>query len=318
MAYQFDVNQTPINGARAVAQLIALLVAAGWSVHAYGDGTSRTGGGAGFDATKLEDLASSWVAVNATAGGTLIFQRSAAAAGDNAAWWVAWAKGGLGADGDGTTVDSEATASDRQNLWGTIGDTHGSGAATLFPADDALGMARCSCAADDASSNFWLACWNKGSGEARTLLFLDTLTVHASDTAPEVLHADYLTGGPWVGSTNRLAEDPGAAPFSWYRYGLAGATWARTGILRLGAWPGTLIPASLALNPYDGKDELLFPACFNEVAATRYWKGSLSMMVWVGSTRATGHTLDPTGAGDDRVVVSNVAFPWPTGTPAVI
>jgi hypothetical protein len=319
MAFQFSVNQTPINGARAVAQLIALLVTAGWSIHAYGDGSTRTGSGTGFNATKLEDLASSWVAVNAPgSAGSLIFQRSAAGAGNNSSWWVAWAKAGLNTDGNGTTVDTEATASNRQNMWGTIGNTHGSGAATLFPADDALGMARCSCAADDASPAFWLACWNRGTGEARTLLFLDPCTGHASDTAVEVLHADYLNGGPWVGTMDRLANNATAAPFSWHRYGLSGSGWSRTMAPTLGGWPSVVVPRNLRLNPYDGRDELITPVFLQEYSSARWWKGIATMLLWAGYSRATGHTFDPTGAGDDRVVVGDIALPWPAGTAAVV
>ena len=137
MAFQFDPNQSPIDGAAAVAQLVAVLVTAGWAIHAYGDGAARTAGGVGFSATSLRDNSGAWVAVLEPAGGpgTLVFQRSAAGAGDNTSWWVAYAHDGLNADGNGNTVDTEFTAGDLKNILGTIGNTHGSGAAALFPAE---------------------------------------------------------------------------------------------------------------------------------------------------------------------------------------
>lgn len=320
MAFQFDPNQSPIDGAAAVAQLVAVLVTAGWAIHAYGDGAARTAGGVGFSATSLRDNSGAWVAVLEPAGGpgTLVFQRSAAGAGDNTSWWVAYAHDGLNADGNGNTVDTEFTAGDLKDVLGSIGDTHGSGAAALFPADDALGCMRCSVGADDATRNWYLVGWNKGTGEARTLLFCDVVTGHASDTDLRVIHASRRDFGPWAGEADVLTTY-GTAPFSWFKRGLGGATWERCYPMSIySVNGGRVVPMSAGLNPFDGNDDLFVPVYFHDRAAVRYFKGTSSLLMYCAAARSTAHTFDPTGAGDDRVCFGHIALPWPAGTAALV
>lgn len=330
MAFSFDVNQTPIDGAAAVAQLVVLLTGTpGWSVHAYGDGTARTSGGSGFGASTLRDHDYAWVAVKIPGGGTdtLVFQRGDLDSGDNTAWMVAYAKGGLVTSGtglgDGTHPDAPSTAGDLKGVWGTPGDPNPSPSnpttAQLFPADNSGGAFRCSCGADGASPYaWWLACWNIGTGEGRTLLFMDPATVHASDGARNVLHADYRGSSAWVGTLDRVS-DPSTGPLSWYRRGQGDAAWARSPAPVLYVVnTGIAIPRNLGLNPWDSKDDLLSMLYLHSVSGALRWKGLSTLLTWNGTGRSTGHTFDPTGTGDDRVVVGDLSLPWPAGTAALV
>lgn len=309
MAFQFDSNETPLDGAEAVSLLVALLVAAGWSIHAYGTGSglggARVSGGAGFGAASLRDLADSWVAV--VAGGatdTLTFQRNNAAAGDNTTWTIGYAKGGLLADGAGGTVDSEATVGDLQTIYGP---------GAFFPADDSLGMCRVSSGANDASAAFYILGWDRGTGTARFLMFCDVLSgVKSADAAPLVFYA-FAGANPGIsGSIN----NPGNAPQCWLHYGLGGATWQRSFYAVMTGWPGAIQNGCVS-STYDGTDPLFVPTVFTTSGGTQP-KGASSILTWNGVSRPSGYTFDPTGAGDDRVSIGEVSVPWPAGVAAVI
>ena len=53
MAFAFDPNQSVIDGAAAVFQLVTRMVASGWTVHAWSNGAARVTGGAGLTAAGL-------------------------------------------------------------------------------------------------------------------------------------------------------------------------------------------------------------------------------------------------------------------------
>lgn len=309
MAFQFDPNETPLDGAEAVSLLVAVLVAAGWSIHAYGTGSglggARVSGGAGFGAASLRDLANSWVAV--VAGGatdTLTFRRNNAAAGNNTTWTIGYAKGGLLANGAGGTVDSEATAGDLQVIYGP---------GALFPADNAGGMCRVSCGADDASAVFYITGWAISSGTPLFLFFCDVLSgLKVADTAPMVF---YAAAGSNPGHEVSVGN-PSQAPQAWYRYGLSGHAWGRVYYAKLAGWPG-FVQSGCVPSGYDAADALFVPMCFFTVSGVQP-KGVSTLLAWNGTARATGYTFDPTGAGDDRVSVGELSVPWPAGVAAVI
>lgn len=316
MAFQFDPNQTPIDGAAAVFQLVTNLVAAGWSIYAYGNGVVRTAGGAGFVVASLRDIASAWVEVKAPDGSnrTITFQRSAAGVGDNTAWWVAYTEGGCDALGTGVVVDGPTVALDTKDVHGTVGAP-----ATLFPVDNALGAFRCSTGADNATPyGAWMAAWNIGTGEARTLLFFDKANGPSTDPEPFVLHADYKAAAPWAGQYQRLSAIA-SAPLSWYERGLAGAAWARTLVPYFYTESyGIAVPTQASVDPVEGKDALALSIYVQDTAGVRYFKGATRMVAYTCFDRPTGHTFDPDGAGDDRVQVGHISLPWPAGVAAVV
>lgn len=309
MAFQFDPNETPTDGAAAVALLVATLVTAGWAIYAYGTGSGgmRIAGGAGFSSASLVNRAGAWVELTAAgATDTVIFQRNAAGAGDNTTWAVFYAKGGLNADGSGDVIDTEATAGDLQTVFAS---------GVLFPADDALGMCRVSCGADDASAAFYLAGWNRSTGEGRVLVMCDPLVPDDSaDTAPLVFYA--MSSVPGNPGANGIITSPTYAPWTWYRYGLSGATWCRGTYSTENLWPGAVVPGGVLVG-YDGKDKLFVPR-FYAVPGPVSYKGTGSLVTWTGRALGTAFTLDPTGAGDDRVVMGSISLPWPAGVAALV
>lgn len=308
MAFVFDPNQTPLDGAEAVALLVANLVSAGWAIHAYGTGAggARVGGGVGFGAALLRDLSGAWVElVAAGVTDSIALQRSAAGAGDNTTWTFTYAKGGFAGDGGGDTIDS-TVAGDLQTVYGP---------GALFPADDPLGACRLSCGADDASAAFYLLGWNRATGEGRVLIFCDVLTdTHASDASALVFYA--CAGGTNPGTVGVIGS-PSVSPRCWHRYGLSGAVWAGGAYETSVIWGG-LIPNGIGLDPFDGKDILSFPRFYYLTVSGFHLKGSTSLIAWNGRALTTGYTLDLPGAGDDRVSFGDISLPWPAGVAAVV
>lgn len=327
MAYDFNVNATPIDGAAAIFNLVTSLLDAGWYMHAYGTGagaggarTAGTGaaghaGENGFAVTSLRDASSAWVALKLPDGSarTVIFQRGTDGGGANYNWWVAWSHGGLNADGDATTVDSSVTAGDRKNIHGEEVGV-GGGPVQLFPADDALGMCRCSSGANDAAPyGAYLLGWNKGTGESRFLLLLEPVTANAADDSPWFFFAHYTGGNNVANFANVVSGSYGR---SWFKHGLGGAAWVNTAGARFYSDAGS-IPQDLTVNPYDSKDDLFFFPLVQSNAGARY-KGITLQTAWDGVSRGTATTFDPTGAGDDRVALDNVTVPWPAGVAATV
>lgn len=320
MALQHDVNLTMNDGAQAVAALVARLVAAGHTIYAFGNHIAeadvRSTGGAGFGASALRDIPGAWVTVQlAGACGHVTFQRSSEPAGSNAAWWVSFTRGALHIDGNGTTVDTPAAAGDRKDLWGTS-----SVPAPLFPVDNAAVGWRFHCAAQDAYPfGWWCHAANVGTGEGRTLLAMDPVAAHPDDTTPYVFLAQCRSGHPWVGMCELDTDINACGARTWHRHGLSGASWVR-GFLPSLIWAGgQIIPRYLGLNPYDAKDELLYVMHFyDDAVGSRFFKGVSLMTVHVGTGRPNQHTFNPDGAGDDRIVIGDLALPWPAGVAAVV
>ncbi len=317
MAYTFDVNQTPIDGAAAIFQLVMALQTAGWTIHAYGTGAggTRTGSGAGFAVTSLRDKSQAWVAVKRGTR-TFVFQRddnTDTPPGTNTDWWVGYCEGGLTTGGTATLADPPTVALDTKDVWGTEAEP-----AQLFPADDALGAFRCNVGADGASPYTWyMACWNKGTGDARTLLFFDKANGSSVDPEPYVMHASYKASAPWAGAYDILASGS-LGPFSWYKRGLGGAAFARTVLFAYADTGGQWAPGFLPVEPVESKDTLLLSLYGQNVASTRYPKGGSTMVAWSGGNRTTGFTFNVDGVTDDRVCVTHSTFPWPSGVAAVI
>ena len=321
MALQHDVNETPIDGAAAVLQLVTVLLAAGWSIHAYGDGTTRTGSGAGFTVASLRNLSHAWVAVVAPAGtDTVVFQRSTAGAADNTSWWVAYASDGLLTNGDGTTVDSEATAGNLQSFRGTGGSTPAF--AQLFAVDAAGGAFRCSAVADDATPYGWHLCaWNPGTGAGRTLIMFDPITNrNPADTGVYKTTALYRGSAPWCGDLTPIAEYNNTPSYCWELLGGPSPHWRQTSAGVVKNYINTVtIPGGGALNAYDGNDDLQPITHYTWDGGTAFRpKGTGTLAYWVVRARATGDTLDIVGETDDRIIVGYLALPWPHGVAGLV
>lgn len=313
MALQYDVNQTPTTGAEAVVQIVNVLSGASWSVHAYGDGTTRTGTGALPNVSEMSN-SSSWIAMKAPVGDhTIAFQRGT----DNTLWWMSYTFGGLQTDGDGLIVDSPVTASDTKEVFNNGTPTI---PGTLFPVDNVSGAFRFNVVANDSSPYNWHAnAWNIASGKSRTLIFFDGLQVHASDNARYVLYAEYRSSLPWAGQrdwTAHMTQSPGK---SWLAKGLGGQTWTRTVPMQLSSVDGVIpFPRALTPNPFDANDDLGPIVYVTNNSNVYQLKGIGSLFLWCGVSRATGDTFDILGETDDRVCIGDCAFPWPHGIPALV
>lgn len=317
MALHHDVNTTKNDGAGAVAALVDVLAAAGHAIYAYGTGASgsRVAGGGGFSPSSLRDVPRAWVTVALAGGaGYVTFQRSDAGAGDNASWWVAHTRGALASDGAGATVDSPAASNDTKNVWGTP-----SAPAQLFPPDDAAVGWRFHCAAQGAAPyGWWCHAANVGTGEGRTLLAMDPVAAHPSDQAPYVFIAQCRNGPAWAGMFELAFDFNVGGVRCWHKRGMAGAAWVVGSLAPFTTNYGVLVPRYLGLNPYDGKDELVFPFHAYDLSGVRYLKGVSLMIAYAGSARPNQHTFDPDVAGDDRIVVGDLTLPWPAGVAAVV
>lgn len=314
MTLQYDVNQTPTSGSSAIVQLVTVLSSANWTVHAYGDGSSRVGTGALPTATQMSN-SSSWIAMKAPSGNhTITFQRGT----NNTLWWLAYTFGGLQTDGNGLIVDSPVTASDRKDFFNNGSDTV---PGVLFPADNVSGSFRFNVVASDTTPYNWHAnAWNITTGESRTLIYFEGLTVHTNDPARYVVFAEYRTSSPWAGMRELMSHSTSTRGRTWHAKGLGAATWTKAVPLCYIAVDGVYpFPRQLSANPFDGNDDLAPPVYITTYSGGYYYfKGVGTLFMWSGISRATGDTFDIVGETDDRVCIGDTAFPWPHGIPALV
>ncbi|TXH09177.1 MAG: hypothetical protein E6R04_08945, partial [Spirochaetes bacterium] len=153
---------SPASGAVAIDALIDILLAAGWRITRWSDGTTYTHAGAaplasnpyGSGASGAGNLgnASAWFTVRASdSSREWLFQRNAS----DAAWTINRSKGGFTVGGDATTPP---TATDATALFS---------AASAFTATPG----RLFVSADDANGYGWrLMVMNTGGGNVRTLI----------------------------------------------------------------------------------------------------------------------------------------------------
>lgn len=313
MTLQYSVNETPTSGSSAIVQIVTVLSSANWTVHAYGDGSSRVGTGAVPTVTQMSN-SSSWVAMKAPTGNhTIAFQRGT----DNTLWWMPYTFGGLQTDGTGLLVDSPATGSDRKEVFNNGTETV---PGTLFPGDNISGSFRFNVVADDASPYSWYAsAWNIATGESRTLIYFDGLTVNASDPARYVVSAEYRTSSPWPGMRELMTHSTVAPARTWHAKGLGAATWGRAVLLCNTTVDGVFpFPRQLSLNPFDSNDDLVPVIYITTYLGSYYFKGVGNLFMWCGTSRATGDTFDIVGETNDRVVIGDGAYPWPHAVAALV
>jgi hypothetical protein len=313
MALHYDVNQTPTSGSVAIVQLVTVLSSANWTVHAYGDGSSRITG-ALPNSTEMGN-SSSWVAMKAPSGNhTISFQRGTS----NTLWWVAYTWGGLQTNGTGLVVDSPITASQTKEVFNNNGSARVPG--TLFPADNVSGAFRFNVVADDASPyNWYAAAWDPSTGNARTLIFFDGATVNSNDPARYVLCANYRGSAPWAAARDWLCNVPGGPIRTWYAKGLGSEAWALAGMMMYYSIDGTGVsPRNCSVGPFDSNDDLL-PGIYATLNSYLFQvKGVGTLFLLCSTSRATGDIFDITGETDDRVCIGDFAFPWPHGVAALV
>lgn len=302
MALQHNVNQTPTTGAHAVAQFIAVLALAGWTVHGWSNGTTVTRDGS---APTGNDLAhtKAWVeVVRPSSTNTIVFQRGAS----NLLWWVAEADGGLNTGGNGTTVDT-AVYSDLCNVRGTVGAP-----AQLF-ADD--GTYRASAIADDATARSVLLCWKIATGERYTEISTDPITgMHSLDVCDLATRAAFAEDT--IFQANRRRDIPA---MTWCgKTGTAvGLEWCAFQLCSPRVYNGVSIaPAGVSLSVFDNKFQVVGGLVG---VVVRAWpngndlKGYSTLVKLAATAMTNFDTLDVGSLDEDLIALDNCLLPWPHG-----
>lgn len=302
MALQHIVNQTPTTGAHAVAQFIAVLVLAGWTVHGWSNGTTVTRDGS---APTGNDLAhtGAWVeVVRPSSTNTIVFQRG----GSNLLWWVAESDGGLNSGGNGTTVDT-ATRSDLRDVRGTVGAP-----AQLFAND---GTYRASAVADDATARSVLLCWKIATGERYTEVSTDPITgMHSLDVCDLATRAAFA--GDAVSSADVRRATP---PWTWCgKTGTAvGLEWCGFHLCSPRVNNGAAIaPAGVSRSVFDDKYQVvggLLGIVVRVGPNGNDLKGYSTLIKQAATAMTNFDTLDVGSLDEDLIALDNCLFPWPHG-----
>lgn len=310
MAYTFTTNQTPATGSVAVYNLIARLLAAGWTKVKDSDGTTYsaagtqvTGGGAG--ASGLGN-SSAWVNLRAPSGTReLVFQRGT----NDTQWRITYSPTAFSSGSPAATVVPSSAN-------GSIVLGGGSDGVPTFATWFATnGGYRQQIGADNASPYaFWMGCYPTGGGAPTAAIVFDPLTnTPAEDTDPVVIHIGCASSSPLQASgiQSNTATTTTSRTCGWLGFGLGGALVAIPGCTYV-ANGGQTVPSGIPANPHNTKDDGI-PIVFMRAstnAAPQGYKGVSSVMYWLGTSRSTPNTL----ASLARIVIGDVSLPWDGGT----
>lgn len=306
---------SPASGAVAIDALIDILLAAGWRITRWSDGTTYTDAGAaplasnpyGSGASGAGNLgnASAWFTVRASdSSREWLFQRGAS----DAAWTINRSKAGF--TGVGAAATTLPTATD---------------ATALFSAESAFTATpgRLFISADDANGYGWrIMVMNTGGGNVRTLIADEPLDApDPADTDPYLWLGYYdPTGMGLYNSFEQLGTFYNAAGRSYKRFTGVGSN-QRVSLLALTAYGSVGAPPQ---NVSCGG----LPSTFNEVplpipvsregtpSATTGWCGFTRTLRWATvQGRANGQTLD--GAPSYWLYAGGLWLPWDSSTPAL-
>lgn len=305
---------SPATGAVAIHALLTLLLAAGWRVLMWSDGTTYTNatgaplatnpfGSGAAGAGNLGNV-SAWFRIRASdSSREWLFQRNAS----DDAWTIN--RSAAGFSGGTPAATTLPTATDGTALFS---------AAAAFTATPG----RLFASADDASGYGWrLMCITSGGGNVLTLLFDEPLdSPAAGDTDPYIWSGYYDGVGLAVYGAEVYAQD--YAGVAYKRFVGAGSNQRITLNLYYIYGSGTYAP------PVTGSMGGL-PSTLNEVplpipvsrygipASTTGWCGFTRGLRWATvQGRANGQTLDgPTGAY--WIYAAGMWLPWDISTPAL-
>lgn len=312
---------SPASGAVAIDALIDILLAAGWRITRWSDGTTYTDAGAaplasnpyGSGASGAGNLgnASAWFTVRASdSSREWLFQRGAS----DAAWTIDRSKAGF--TGVGAAATTLPTATDATALFS---------AASAFTATPG----RLFISADDDDGYGWrLMCIPSGGGNVLTLLLDVPLdSPDPSDTDPYLWVGYYNSTGLGVYEARNLNNpygigyNPNGIGLVYKRFTGDGSN-QRAAFVTLSVAQGTIVaPPEYAQGgalPSSGSDvPLPVPVMRTGVPSTTTgWVGFARGIRWATvQGRANGQTL--AGTGVHWVYASGLWLPWDSSTPSL-
>ena len=322
MAFVHNVNVTVTTGAGSIFNVLATLLAAGWTVPSSSDGTTYNSSGnqissAGSGAGGLDNN-SAWFRVRDPGGRReYVFQRGT----NSGAWRVTFSELTKFSTGSpSTTVVPSAT--DGQILIG--GGTDGSPTFSALWLD-AVATGKTHCVATDTPEGadaywFWFAQTAAGSGALRSFLIVDAMqaaSYPAADVSPVGHRSNTSLGG---GMSATLAA---TGIGFWIRYGLSGATW-KTAVAIAAPSAGAIGPFGLTtnggVNEYTGDDDLTDVFWFTAaVSLVGGYKGRSTLIKASAIVRAFPNSSNIASPTESAVYFgSGYVLRWPTGvTPTV-
>lgn len=310
MAFTFTTNQTPSTGPVAVYNLIARLIAAGWTKIKDSDGTTYsssgvqvTGGGTG---TNGLGNTSAWVNLRAPSGTReFVFQRGAT----DLVWRITYSPTAFNS---GSPAAAVAPSSANSSIVLGGGTEASPTYSTWFSTNAGY---RQQMGADGASPyGFWMGCYPNGGGTPNAGIVFDPMTsTPAEDTDPIAIHIATASGSAFAQAG--LGLNTSATSVSrmcgWLGFGLGGA-FVSLPACTYNAGGSTVAPSGLPSNPHNSKDDgipIFYMRRASETAPQGY-KGIGSLMFWLGTTRATTSTLNSKA----RIVIGDVSLPWDGST----
>ncbi len=313
----FTLNLTPTNGAQALANLIARLVASGWTVPMWSDGTTKFTTGTPTGASGAGGLAnaSAWFVVQQPTGGTgsyagtrqLLFANQSSPT--NSTTWLGYYSKAAGFTGG--SASAVPTATDGVDTWFHIQNQNND--ITLFPADGTA-MVQQVYASSVAPFTFYSVCYPSGSlGASRTQTFtsiildFSTAASSGSDADPAIVIMGYsphnLTGFN-IGGYGSYG--PYLRAYAWL-----GGLWNAMGPANVLA-QGTPSQRLVCNQQYPGSGPLqnsnvgFVPVIWLTSPGT---KGISSLLHLFTSDEQSGFLLNQNSAGDN-IVFGDFAFPW--------
>lgn len=323
MAYTYDVNKVPANGAVAMYRLKTLLKSVGWTVTASSDGTTLNASGDqithdGTGAGGMRNLRA-WFVIQQPGAlpRQFCFQRSSDAVGTNSGnWRIKYSAGPSTGFVTGATATQVPSATDEQVIMGA--GTDASPTFSAFMTTDGT-PPRVNMFAGGAAENynFFFVGHNVLSSSAGVVqntkfaLALDMLeTYSVGDPDPSVIVTDWSQSSNTLAGSFIASTGSTGGAFTWFRKGLSGAGFARLTPL-LPALSTTNIAGAHTPNQLSLNDELL-PVIYarpTSLTAPTGFKGISGLFKWVLPTRAHGTHLR-VSSERDRVVVGLLAVPW--------
>lgn len=311
---------SPANGTEAVFTLLTMLLAAGWTVPAWSDGTTLTTPGAALTANPYGSAASgagnlgntsAWFRVTAPSSSReWIFQRGAA----DTTWTVARSRlGYTGGAPNATTLPTDATSS--QTL---------SAAAVLFSATPGVWLI----SVDTVDYGWTAFTVPVGGGNVATLVFDEPLLTGTYPTTPvadddPVLFGLYYNGTGLVAAGGWNVQYNSSLPvYKRVRHGLSSPSNVRVGYARVHINNNSVTPAvagawtTLGTDPYNSYEVPLSIQVGATAVAINGWVGVTSHHRWCTvAGRSNGQTL--VAGSDYWIYCAGVWVPWDSSTPAI-
>jgi len=319
----FSIGSNP-GQCNAFYSLKNALVAGGWIVMSSGTGTGGTYNGLGDAISSASVLRGdrSWYRIRAPSGTReWIIQNVATGGGDN--WWrIKICRNGFTGGSPSANVTPTGDATDT-TIFGGGTDASPSGSVWTY---DSPTM-RVHIGVDSASPYGWFMIGNIISTATQENILaqqpIDGYSLSLGDTDPYIYHCiGYYEYNRAQRSGNYIQMNTNSKNGAWAYWS---STTPATDIQALlmityntSAGNSIVIPSSLPANPWNAKDEM-FPivwARFTNRTGQGGYKGTGTLMYWVGQNRGTGNTFSINSA-NDRYALGDVSLPWDGSIPNI-